>query len=222
VVGKHANGGAALEVADRIEDLVDIKSIANRNMDRVTGSDTVETESSLHTLVNKLSPNLPVRVQVINSVPTNPGSETLVKPELIPPVHGDKVTEPLVSKLVGDNVGNSVLESGVGGLLIIKNLSSTVGNKTPVLHGTVSELVDSDQVGLGQRVVNIKDLGEEVDDLGGVLESPLTLLLQTTGGVDTDGNLLAVVLAISESLDILKVTDSPGQKVGAHDGRGLE
>ncbi|KAI6764699.1 hypothetical protein HG531_012586 [Fusarium graminearum] len=213
VVGEHANGGATLEVADRVKDLVDIKSITNRNVDRVTGTNTVETESSLHTLVDKLSPNLPVRVQVVNSVPTDPGSKTLVEPELVPPVHGNEVTEPLVGKLVCDNIGNSVLESRVRGLLVVENLGSTVGNKTPVLHGTVSELVDSDQIGLGQRVVNVKDLGEEVNDLGGVLKSPLTLLLETTGGVDTDGNLLAVVLAISESLDVLKVTNSPGQKV---------
>jgi hypothetical protein len=86
----------------------------------------------------------------------------------------------------------------------------------------MSELVDGNQIRLGQRVVDVEDLGEEVNDLRGVLESPLTLLLQTTGGVDTDGDLLAVVLAVSESPDVLKVTDTPGQKVGAHDGRGLE
>ncbi|KAI6756739.1 hypothetical protein HG530_011337 [Fusarium avenaceum] len=77
----------------------------------------------------------------------------------------------------------------------------------------MSELVDGNQVRLGKRVVDIEDLGEEVNDLRGVLESPLTLLLQATGSVDTDGDLLAVVLAVSESLDVLKVTDTPGQEV---------
>ena len=47
-------------------------------------------------------------VQVVNGEPTNPGGETLVEPELTPPVHGDKVAKPLVSKLVSYNVSNPV------------------------------------------------------------------------------------------------------------------
>ncbi|KAI6756740.1 hypothetical protein HG530_011338 [Fusarium avenaceum] len=113
MVGKHANGGATLEVADGVENLVDVESIADRDVDGMTGANTIETESSLHTLVDKLSPDLPVGVQVINSVPADPGSEALVEPELIPPVHSDKVAKPLMSQLVGNDVGNGVLESGV-------------------------------------------------------------------------------------------------------------
>jgi len=41
---------------------------------------------------------------MINSKPPHPCSEAFVEPELIPPVHSDKVAKPLVSKLVGHNV----------------------------------------------------------------------------------------------------------------------
>jgi hypothetical protein len=41
---------------------------------------------------------------MINGEPTNPGSETLVQPELIPPVHSDKVTEPLMGKFMGNDI----------------------------------------------------------------------------------------------------------------------
>lgn len=222
VVGNHANGGAALEVADMVKDLVDVEGIADGDVDRVTGADAIQAESVLHALVDKLGPNLPVGVQVVHSVPSDPGSEAFVEPQLIPPVHGDQVAEPLVSKLVGDNVGDGVLESSIRSLLVKEDLSSTVGNETPVLHGAVSELVDGEQVRLGKRVVNVENLREKVDDLRGVLQSPATLLLETTGGVDTDGNLLSVVLAVGQLLNVLKVTDSPGQKVAAHDGRRLE
>lgn len=222
VVGNHANGGAALEVADMVKDLVDVEGIADGDVDRVTGADAIQAESVLHALVDKLGPNLPVGVQMVHSVPSDPGSEAFVEPQLIPPVHGDQVAEPLVSKLVGDNVGDGVLESSIRSLLVKEDLSSTVGNETPVLHGAVSELVDGEQVRLGKRVVNVENLREKVDDLRGVLQSPATLLLETTGGVDTDGNLLSVVLAVGQLLDVLKITDSPGQKVAAHDGRRLE
>jgi hypothetical protein len=35
---------------------------------------------------------------VINSQPANPGSKSLVEPELIPPIHGYEVAKPLVSQ----------------------------------------------------------------------------------------------------------------------------
>lgn len=45
---------------------------------------------------------------MVNSEPSDPGSKTLVEPQLAPPVHGDKVAEPLVGKLVSYNISHSV------------------------------------------------------------------------------------------------------------------
>ena len=36
---------------------------------------------------------------MINGKPTDPGCESLIQPQLIPPVHGDEVAKPLVSQL---------------------------------------------------------------------------------------------------------------------------
>jgi hypothetical protein len=47
-------------------------------------------------------------IQVVNGEPSDPSGKTLVEPELAPPVHGDKVAEPLVSKFVGYDVGHPV------------------------------------------------------------------------------------------------------------------
>jgi hypothetical protein len=73
---------------------------------------------------NKLSPHVPfytrlvsmlqamvgghTRIQVVNSKPADPCREALVEPQLVPPVHGDKVTKPLMSKLVSHNVCDPV------------------------------------------------------------------------------------------------------------------
>jgi hypothetical protein len=35
-------------------------------------------------------------MEMIDSEPTNPGCETLVQPKFIPPIHRDKVAEPLM------------------------------------------------------------------------------------------------------------------------------
>jgi hypothetical protein len=49
-------------------------------------------------------------------------------------------------------------------------------------------------------------LREVIDDLVGTLQSQLALLLEATGGVDSDGQVLAVVLSLSEILNVLKIT----------------
>ena len=56
----------------------------------------------------------------------------------------------------------------------------------------------------------------------GTLKRQLTLLLQATGGVDSDGQVLAVVLPPGEVLDVLKVAKRPRQQVGRHDWCPLE
>ncbi len=100
--------------------------------------------------------------------------------------------------------------------------SGSVGDETPVLHSTVREFVDSKKIRFGQRIVNVENLGEEVDSLRGVLQSPAALLLETASSVDANGELLAVVATVGEGFDILKVANSPGKKIGAHARRGLK
>lgn len=64
-------------------------------------------------------------VQMVNGEPSNPCSETLVEPKFIPPVHGDKITEPLVSELVSHNVCHPVSVAVRGCLGVEKHSGST-------------------------------------------------------------------------------------------------
>ena len=66
---------------------------------------------------------------------------------------------------------------------------------------------------LRERVVNLEDLGEVVNDLMGMLQGPAALLSKTSCRVNTDRELLATVLALREVLDILKVSKGPCQKL---------
>lgn len=61
-------------------------------------------------------------------------------------------------------------------------------------------------------------LGEVIDDLVSALQSKLALLLEAASCVDSDGQVLAVVLSLGEILDVLEVTKTPSQKVCRHDG----
>lgn len=58
---------------------------------------------------------------MIDGKPADPSGEALVEPEFAPPVHGDKIAEPLVSKLVRDDVGHSVAVAIGGGLFVEEN-----------------------------------------------------------------------------------------------------
>ena len=42
---------------------------------------------------------------MINGKPSDPSSKTFIQPKLTPPVHGNKVAEPLMSEFMGYNVG---------------------------------------------------------------------------------------------------------------------
>lgn len=41
-------------------------------------------------------------IEVVYGVPSDPGCKSLVEPQLRPPVHRDKISEPLVCKLYGE------------------------------------------------------------------------------------------------------------------------
>jgi len=53
-----------------------------------------------------LQPQFPLRMEVIDGLVLHPGGETLVEPQIIPPRHGDEITEPLVCHLVRDDHGD--------------------------------------------------------------------------------------------------------------------
>ena len=73
--------------------------------------------------------------------------------------------------------------------------------------------MDGQQVRLGKRVVDLKDVGEVVQGLGSTLQCKLSLLLEASGGINTDWDTDAVVLALSHCLDVLEVTYSPGKEL---------
>ena len=56
----------------------------------------------------------------------------------------------------------------------------------------------------------------------GTLKSKLALLLQATSGVDSDRQVLAVVLPPGEVLNVFEIAKCPCQKVCRHDGCTLE
>lgn len=155
-----------------------------RNQSRRHNQQTFRVDTSRFVTYDKLSPYVPFWIEVIDGKPSNPGREPLVEPKLTPPIHGNKVTKPLMSKLVRDNIGNPVAVAVGRSCRIEEHSSSPVGNETPVLHSSMRKLMDSQQINLGQRVIDLEDLGEVIHNLVAVVQSKSSLLLQTTGSVN--------------------------------------
>jgi hypothetical protein len=73
--------------------------------------------------------------------------------------------------------------------------------------------VDSQEISLGERVFNLKDLREIVNRTVSTFQRKASLILETSCGIDANRNALALVLALGHGLNIFKVTNCPSQKL---------
>lgn len=69
---------------------------------------TFHSVDELTQIICSKLPRAHTGIEMVYGEPAHPGSETLVQPKLTPPVHGDEVTKPLVSELVGYNISDAV------------------------------------------------------------------------------------------------------------------
>ena len=106
---------AGLAVGDAVEHLVDLVGSVGLGADGAGGGLRVEVEGVVlvggHGLVD-----VPLRVHGGHGLVLHPGGEALVEPDVVPPLHGHQVAEPLVGHLVGDDEGDFLLCADGGGL----------------------------------------------------------------------------------------------------------
>ncbi len=98
----HADDGAGFAVGDAVEHLVDFGGGFGLGADGAGGADGVVVEGVVEVAGDVLG-EVPLGVPVVGGLVLHPGGEAFVEPEVIPPLHGDHVAEPLVRHLVGDD-----------------------------------------------------------------------------------------------------------------------
>ena len=96
---EHADNRRALGVRDAVEDLINLVGVLSLDLDGVRGLEAVKSQAALLLARDELLPNLPLGKEVVNGQPADPGGETLVQPQVGPPLHGHIVAEPLVGLL---------------------------------------------------------------------------------------------------------------------------
>mmetsp|Transcript_9459 Transcript_9459/g.38687 ORF Transcript_9459/g.38687 Transcript_9459/m.38687 type:complete len:331 (-) Transcript_9459:1106-2098(-) len=105
------NDGSALAIRNRIEYLHDLVTGGNIHFDGMGVDQAVQGQSSAVVVAAELGPDVPLRKLVVHGKVAHIGGESLVQPQLLPPLHCNQVAEPLVSQLVGHDVGDTLLRS---------------------------------------------------------------------------------------------------------------
>ena len=101
----------------------------------------------------------------------HPGGKALVEPDVVPPLHGDQVAEPLVGHLVGDDQGDFFLGVDGGCFGIDQQIGLAIGDGAEVFHGAGLEVGQGDEVELLERVGNAEVVVVVVQHVLGDIEA---------------------------------------------------
>ena len=114
VLLQHEQDGSALLVSDGVKHLAGLGGALDGRVDGASGGKGVGIEGG-GLLLLEVDPDVPIGAPVGDRAELDPGGEGLVEPEIVPPLHGDEVAEPLVGDLVRDDEGDTLLGSDRGG-----------------------------------------------------------------------------------------------------------
>ena len=117
VLLEHAQDAAALLVGQYVEHAFGFLGRPHRVLDRTGQVQRVDGQGRLPG-GSEADPAVPGRPEGVDTEHLHEGGEGLVEPDALPPPHGDKVAEPHVCQLVGDDVGDT-LELGAGRLVLV-------------------------------------------------------------------------------------------------------
>ena len=122
----------------------------------------------------RLKPIHPIAVELIRRLALHPGREAFVQPQIVPPLHGHQVAEPLMRHLVGNDDENPLTIRLRGPLRVQQQLILEVEDRTPVLHSREpAPARRRDHVELGQRVRDAKILVIETKQFDRAFECEL-------------------------------------------------
>ena len=144
----------------------------------------------------------------------HPRGKAFVEPDVIPPLHGHQIAEPLVSHLVGDGQGYLFLRVNGGRFGVDQQRGLTKGDGAEVFHGAGLEVGQGDQVELFERVRNAKVVVVVVQHVFGDIYAVRRERDFVGRGAGAYGH------AVGFARGALEIADQEGHQVGGHFRRG--
>src|SRR5229473_3601904 len=208
--------GGALGVGDPIEVDLDRRDVRDVGRDGMCGGQLILLVGPGLVQLRERRPGRPPAGRLSLSERACPGGERLVQPQVVPPAHGDQVTEPHVRHLVQDRLGPHL--AGEVGDPGAEQVVLEERHAARVLHRTGLEFRHEELVILAERVAHAERAVEEVEPLPGDFEDLLRIEVPREGRPAVDAERDTVMLRG----DHMKRPRRDGGDVGGHDGRRRE
>mmetsp|Transcript_8920 Transcript_8920/g.17992 ORF Transcript_8920/g.17992 Transcript_8920/m.17992 type:complete len:464 (-) Transcript_8920:76-1467(-) len=209
----HLHDGSAFAITDGIEDLLHLLGVLDGNLDGMRGPQRVETHGGGEMAGGELIPHAPIGVDDVGCPIFGPGCEAFVEPEIVPPGHGDEVSEPLVGQFVRDYGADALFLVGgcFGG--VDEEIYFAVGDETPVLHCSHCKLWNGNHIQLRQRIRNPKKIIIRIQTLGGTIQGKQTALRFARRSIHPHQHTM-----LGLRLNVIEFSYAKGHEVSAHDG----
>jgi hypothetical protein len=120
-------------------------------------------------MLNQIQPSLISDIFIgILAETSNESGKSFIKPEIVPPVHGDEISKPLMSQFVHYHILHPgfLFSSGFG---FEQNMFS-VSNTTHILHGSEIIFGTDNTVNFGVRVRDVHEIIVERESVFSYLE----------------------------------------------------
>mmetsp|Transcript_8511 Transcript_8511/g.35010 ORF Transcript_8511/g.35010 Transcript_8511/m.35010 type:complete len:428 (-) Transcript_8511:93-1376(-) len=171
----------------------------------------VEHECLALKVGNELRPQPPLGPQLVEDARLHPRRKALVEPQVVPPLHGHEVAEPLVREFVDDDFGDALKLARRRGGFVDEQVDLSVRHETPVLHRARRELRDGHHVGFRERVRQVEGLVVLVERGDRALEGEGPELGLAGRREDADHDLV-----LGQHRDDVELADAERQQIGRH------
>ena len=206
---------AGLAVGNAVEHLVDFVGRFSLGADGARGGLRIQVERVLLLNGDDLR-YMPLRMHGGNGLVLHPGGEAFVEPDVVPPLHGHQVAEPLVSHLVGDHQRHVFLGIHRRCFGIEEQVGFAVGDGAKVFHGSCLEVGQANQIELLERVGNSEVGVVVVQYIFGNFDAIRSERNLVGRGAYADGD------AVLAAAGALEVADQEREQIRTHFGSGPE
>mmetsp|Transcript_98792 Transcript_98792/g.247629 ORF Transcript_98792/g.247629 Transcript_98792/m.247629 type:complete len:247 (+) Transcript_98792:1519-2259(+) len=207
----HTDNAATFAIRYGIENLLDLLSMPNRHLNWMAAPQCIQLQSPLLLCAYVRLPDLPLRMQGVRRERLHPICKAFVKPQVVPPLHGDQIAKPLVSKLMGDDRADPLLLRRGDCLLVAQERYFAVRHQAPILHRPCGKVWNCDHVHLRERV---GDAEEFVVKLQGIDAAPERVAASV--GASRAAKYPGQCAILGRSPNVLELANAESEEIGAH------